>query len=83
MNVQVAILPKVVERIDALLAAQPTDPLDVLHVLADTFGAFSRFKFGTHELTIAGLKITSTAGGYTMVTAWKARAQRIIAEQAR
>ena len=83
MSVQVELLPRIVERIDALLAEKPLSPHYVPNALAATFGARTRFAHGTHELAIAGLKVTNTAGGDNLIKAWAARARRIIAEQSR
>lgn len=82
MNVQVEFLPKAIARIEAERAKYGDDAHFVLVALRAAYGATTRFAHGTHELTIAGLKVTNTAGGINLINAWAARAKRIIAEQA-
>jgi hypothetical protein len=75
------LLLRIADRIQQLLQGDET-PAAVVNLLTGSYGARCRFANGTHELKVAGVTITNTAGGYNLLSAWCGKARRIAAELA-
>ena len=90
MKPDLDMIAAIVAEIDAALGLDRGEPLDrapaaraALNALVADHAASHRFAGGTYHLRVAGLAVTSTAGGYKLLSAWTGKARRLLTEAGR